>query len=321
MRTLILALTVLLFAAPVWATVTITTEIDDANDKKVWIGYTSDEAELVRAFALDITATDGNILAVEDYAIGDDNGGFGIFPGTFAGSITVNPTTGMVDNWNVAGYSPVAPAGDPDALGGIGTGGATVEMGSLYDTAAPSATEGILCSVTVDENVTEVCVSANAIRGNVVLESAAEVQDLVLPPCLGIPGGECFPSSDPGYNDWVAFGKPECWCYARQCHGDADGKKQGNPFTGYEYVGGDDLLVLIAGWQVKEPDKGPGILSVENGICADFNHAQQGNPFTGYERVGGDDLNVLIAHWQVKEPDKGPGVPPDCVPNPVEPAP
>ena len=321
MRTLILALAVVLLAAPVWATVTITVEQDATNPQKMWIGYTSDEAELIRAFALDLVA-EHNIVEVNDYAVGDDNGGYGIFPGSFAAApIAVNPTTGQVDNWAVAGYSPVAPAGDPDALGGIGTDGVTIEMGSLYDQAAPG-NSGILCSVTVDDEVTMLCIESNAIRGNVVLESAAEVQDLQVPDdpeteCLE--WGECFPSSDPGYNDWVAFGKPECWCYARQCHGDADGKKQGNPFTGYEYVGGDDLLVLIAAWQVKEDPKGPGILSVEDGICADFNHDRQGNPFTGYERVGGDDLNVLIGSWQVKEDPKGPGIPPDCVPVPVEP--
>jgi hypothetical protein len=284
MRTLILALTVLLFAAPVWATVTIT--LDDLGDRKIAVNYTSTEGERIRAFALDIDATDGNIIDVNEYAIGDDNGGYGIFPGSFAAApIAVNPTTGQVDNWAVAGYSPVAPAGDPDALPGIGTSGVTIELGSLYDTAAPSQTGGMLCTITVDENVTQVCVTANAIRGNVVLESAAEVQDLVMGPCWTPPDGCQFPPSDPHYQDWVDFGKPECWCYARQCHGDADGLKQGNSILGFQYISTNDLIVLANAWQVKEDPKGPGILSVPGGICADFDHAVQGNAILGWQRV------------------------------------
>jgi hypothetical protein len=303
MRTLILALTVLLFAAPVWATVTITLEADAGNERKIWVGYTSDEAELIRAFALDITS-DGNIVEVNDYAVGDDNGGYGIFPGSFAAApISVNPTTGQVDNWEVAGYSPVAPAGDPDALGGIGTGGVTVEMGSLYDTAAPSQTEGILCSVTVDENATELCVAANAIRGNVVLESAAEVQDLVLPDCLSIGSGPCFPNTagyERQYTDWVALGSPDCWCGAAsptlpavtgaswlyQCDGDAIGDTQVIGWRVYS----NDLVAMANSWQAKVGD-------AHLEPCADFDHAPQ---VIGW-RVYSNDLVILAGNWQKKD--------------------
>ena len=130
---------------------------------------------------------------------------------------------------------------------------------------------------------------------------------------------DCFPSDDPHYLDWVAFGKPDCWCYARQCHGDADGLKQGSVVTGYMYVSTDDLIRLAAAWQIKEPPKGPGILSLPGGICADFNHAQQGSIVTGYMRVSTDDLIILANYWQIKEPPKGLGIPGDCVPVPVEP--
>mgnify|MGYP003574182233 FL=1 len=316
MRTLILTLTVLLFTAPVWATVTI--ELENLGDGKIAVSYTSNEAERIRAFALDIVATDGNIIDVNDYAVGDDNNGYGIFPGTFAASITVDPGTGLVGNWDVAGYSPVAPASDPDALGGIGTGGVTVEMGSLYDTAPPDDETGMLCTITVDENVSKVCVTGNAIRGNVVLESAAEVQDLVTG-CLDIDGGPCYPSDYPDYDFWVAQGKPNCWCYDKQCRGDADGLQQGSPLFGFQNVSTNDLIILAAAWQVKEPPKGPGIASISNGICADFDHGQQGSPLFGYQRVSTNDLILLANNWQVKEPPKGPGVPGGCVPVPVVP--
>lgn len=309
MRTLILALTVLLFAAPVWATVTITATVDGTNPQKVWIGYTSTEAELVRAFALNITA-DSNIVEVNDYAVGDDNGGYGIFPGTFAASIAVNPTTGMVDNWDVAGYSPVAPAADPDALGGIGTTGVTIEMGSLYDTAAPG-NSGILCSVTMEADTAgNLCVTANAIRGNVVLESAAEA-DIVLPPCVPYGGiQECFPSGNAKYADWVALGKPDCWCgkgtgvtsipdaqLGYQCDGDADHATE----TFFKYrVFGNDLAAVVANWKKKAGD-------ATLNACADFDHASE--TFFKY-RVFGNDLATVVANWKKK--DGVGGLPGNC---------
>ena len=296
MRTLILALTVLLFAAPVWATVTIEATADAGNARKFFISYDSDEAELVRAFALNIVATDGNVIDVNDYAVGDDNGGFGIFPGTFAAAnVLVNPTTGEVDNWAVDGYSPVAPAGDPDAEGGIGTPGVTIEMGSLYDTAAPG-NSGILCSVTFDDDATEFCITANAIRGNVVLESAAEVTSLVLPVCpIPIGGDDCIAAGHPNYAMWVARGKPFCWCAAGlsqdgsppsrglQCKGDADNAAQ----WGIYEVFTDDLGVLATAWK-----KLTGLTASE--ACADFDRADQ----WGIYPVFTDDLAILAGNWK-----------------------
>jgi hypothetical protein len=230
---------------------------------------------------------------VNEYAIGDDNGGYGIFPGSFAAApIAVNPTTGMVDNWNVAGYSPVAPAGDPDALPGIGTTGVTIEMGSLYDTAAPGSS-GILCSVTM-EGAGDLCVAANAIRGNVVLESAAEVQNLVLPDCVTYGSGCNFPASNTTYNDWVTYGKPECWCNPYQCDGDTDGATQG---LGKYRVFTNDLQVLIDNWQKKIGDN--------PNPCGDVDHKPQG---LGKYRIFTNDLQVLIDNWQKKDG----GLPGDC---------
>jgi len=131
----------------------------------------------------------------------------------------------------------------------------------------------------------------------------------------------CFPydsnPDDAQYVDWVKFGRPDCWCYARQCYGDADGYKQGHPVFGETYVGTDDLDVLIDAWTILEPDLGPGLSG--NQICADFDHAVQGHPVFGLMRVGTADLAKLIDSWQVLEPPLGDGIPADCVPNPVEP--
>jgi hypothetical protein len=142
-----------------------------------------------------------------------------------------------------------------------------------------------------------------------VLESAAEVQNLVVG-CGNYGGEDCLPSDHEDYDIWVAVGKPDCWCYPRQCRGDADGMAQGSPIFGMMYVGTNDLAVLIDAWKVLEPPKGPGVTKAQ--LCADFNHDDQGSPIFGLMRVGTDDLAVLIDHWKVLEAPKGPGVPGDC---------
>jgi hypothetical protein len=298
MRTLILAVTVLLIAAPVWATVTITAELDG---KTITIGYTSDEGQRIRAVAIDVAATGGNIIAVGDYAVGDDNGGYGIFPSSFRDNIVVNPETGEVDSWvgSPNPYTPVADPCDPDALGGIGTPGVTIEMGSLYPEggSAPSATSGILCSVTVDDDVTEVCITANATRGNVVLEDANEPDTLVLPDCIPI-GGECYPTTNPTkYARWVTLGKPGCWCgvgtggrggdglpsRGMQCYGDTDNKAQYNYYEVYT----DDLAIFAADWK-----KLCGATLVNP--CSDTDHVCQYGYYADYT----DDLARLVLGWK-----------------------
>ena len=303
MRNLILTLVaVALFATPVWA-VEIT--LEDLGGGVIQIGYdATDEAELVRAFALDITATDGNIIDINDYSVGDDIGGYGIFPGNFAAApIAVNPTTGLVDNWEVAGYTPVAPAGDPDALGDIPGPGITIEMGSLYETAGPGDT-GILCTITVEQGTSLVCVTGNAIRGNVVLESAAEATLAAEPECIEPKWDDCtIDSAHASYDEWVLVEKPTCWCAnlnPRQCHGDSVGDKQGR----FDYwVSTNDLAVFVAGWNKPFGE----IQGLEvNGtkvICADNDHKPQGR----YDyRVSANDLAVFVANWNVAfmpEPD------------------
>lgn len=313
MKKMILTLAVVLLAAPAWATVSIT--LTGLGGGVIQIGYdATSETEYVRAFALNVVATGGNITGIDDYAVGDDNGGYGIFPGSFAGNITVNPTTGQVDSWvgNPNPYTPVAPAGDPDALGDIPGPAITIEMGSLYTTARPGKT-GVLCTITVEESVSKVCVTGNAIRGNVVLENASEATLSPLEVCWT---GDCFPSTHPKYAEWVAVGKPRCWCLKRQCYGDVDGVKEGSDKKGYAYVKYMDLNVLVAGWPVLEPPKGPGIGTVTYngiaGVCADSARDKEGSDKKGYYRVHYNDLNKLVASWPILEPPKGPGLPTDC---------
>jgi hypothetical protein len=134
------------------------------------------------------------------------------------------------------------------------------------------------------------------------------VEILVSPPADS--ETDCVKSTAFFYNDWLKFGRPSCWCYPRNCRGDADGLKMGSVMPGFWYVGTNDLLILISAWQIKEPPKGPGIWG--NAICADFDRKEEGNIIVGFWRIGPGDLNILIKYWQIKEPPRGTGVP-DCM--------
>jgi hypothetical protein len=59
---------------------------------------------------------------------------------------------------------------------------------------------------------------------------------------------DLLPASWQDYAEWVAVGKPACWAYPRQCHGDADGLAETSK-TGTYYVGPSDLNVFLAAWQ------------------------------------------------------------------------
>lgn len=187
MKKIAFVLAVLLLAAPAWAAVTITaTQVDDTNE--VEISYSTD-GNLPRAFGLDITVTDGNIVSCTAAHIGEcdaDNRGYGIFPGTI--NIAAD---GEVNDWG----SPVAPAGaigtpDPDPNNwGIGTAGITIEMGSLYVDGNEPASNGVLCTIVVTENCT-VNIAGNAARCGmgspemgVVMENTDEVSIVYYVPC------------------------------------------------------------------------------------------------------------------------------------------
>lgn len=90
---------------------------------------------------------------------------------------------------------------------------------------------------------------------------------------------ECLASTDPGYAFWAGAiaNKPDCWCYRRQCRGDANGTNQG-PY----WVGSFDLTILKGAINKLNAQVPAG------GFCADFNHTPQG-PY----RVGSFDLGIL----------------------------
>jgi len=87
------------------------------------------------------------------------------------------------------------------------------------------------------------------------------------------------------YNDWVAWGKPDCWCYDRQCRGDADGIPKL-----MKWIGGADLTILRTAFLKTDAE----LALVPWGICADFDHKR-----ILMKRVQAADLAIL-RHYFLK---------------------
>lgn len=171
-----------MLAAPAWATtVNIWFEPNESaepNEVEIW--YETD-VNLPRAFALEITVTDGNIIDIKDYFEGecdDVNKGYGIFPGTI-----------VISGDAISDYgSPVAPDDDPGAEGtGLDTNTIIIEMGSLYAGANTPDPCALLCRIVVSLNC-EVELTENETRGGVVMENPDEIPTVVLPSPYSVTG-------------------------------------------------------------------------------------------------------------------------------------
>ena len=292
MRKVFFPVLVVMLVTPAWATINITA--NNLGDGVVSIDYSG--TELARAFALDIMIDAGVIESIDGYAKGDDNNGYGIFPANFSRYITVLDT-GEVESWDESQYSPVADANDPGALGGLGTSGITIEMGSLYTNNAPPMS-GTLCTIKVTESCL-LTVTTNATRGNVVLEDASEAEvDLSGATDYQVTIGATSAYTGAHPEQWETVGKPDCWISSinpRQCHGDADGTAQGKQQF---WVSTNDLDILIAAWNKPLSEL------TGNQICADFDQMPQGKQ---QFRVSTNDLDILIANW-----NKANSPAPDC---------
>lgn len=301
MRKLAMILVVFMLTPDAWPVIEIIAQ--DEGNGVVSIKYETD-GEKVRAFALDVTVSNGTIDAIFDYHVGEStaaNPGYGVFPGSFGRYITVDPHTGEVVSWDVNQYTPVADPYSVAALGGLGTNGITIEMAALYyppgdDSPNAPPNSGTLCKIRVSETCRGV-ICENATRGGVVLTDPTIVPTVdgtraqwpAPPPPIP---HDCFPTNNSAFSDWVAVGKPECWCppprgSGYQCDGDADGKTSGFPFSYRVFIG--DLALIAENWRKKidDPTLNP---------CADIDHKDSGFPFK--YRVFTNDLAILVRNWK-----------------------
>lgn len=327
MRKILLIVAMLLItAAPAMAAITVNAKHiglpikTGVNCSTCEVNYVCSAGEKVRAFALEISVSNGyTITGIRDFNVGESNKvgggvttakpGYGIFPAKFRDVINPADVNWVVD----ANYNPIAPATDADAGGtGLGTNKIIVELGSLYvgDSNAPPSS-GSLFRFDIQgpgATTTNISLVANTTRGGVVLEDGNTVT-ATLNGHTGAGFPELFPcygTFATQYNEYLACFKPKCWVgsmlvgdvnWRTQCWGDADGKFEG-PVTKYR-VYTSDYTKLVQAWQKKATQLRAGMGVDGNWICADFDHKYEG-PVTKY-RVYTSDYTKLIAGWQKKE--------------------
>jgi len=311
MKKVVLALAILVLSTPALADSNgVTVEVNQIGDtNEMYVGYAMNNASDVnrpRAFGLVIEVNDANMG--QPYGF-DPN--FYIYPGSI--DINVDAPEGQeVNSWG----SPIADYNDPND-------NAIMEMASLYYPTGVSSpnrppSSGILFKFGVDKTSGfSVDIEEDAQRGGVVMEDIdhPDVNDPGYVTLVDWPSAptDCFPSAHPDYSNWVEVGKPDCWCYERQCHGDADNTHDGAANENKRrWVILADLNILSAGWNKKRTD-----MTTEEfdaAICADFNHDHDGSANTNKRRwVTLDDLNILSSNWNKKETDAGVNVDPNCL--------
>ena len=290
MRKISLILAMFVLTAPALAVVTITVDQNDTDPLSFNILYDVNEGEDVRAYALDIFVdNDACIVEVNDFHVGESNSvtpGYGIFPSNFAQHIDPEDP-----EWDAEDYNPLGDANDypEDTLVGLDTNGITVELGSLYvgDNNDP-CDSGILLEIVVgSDDFSKISLALNQIRGGIVLKDASSPppEDIVLVPwerqdCLI--GGNAGPLE---YSDWSnpLWNKPACWCYCRQCRGDADGKK-----TLLYWVAIPDLSLFKLAFSKTDAV----LATIPNGICCDYDHKK-----TLLYRVAIPDLTIFKTYF------------------------
>jgi hypothetical protein len=97
---------------------------------------------------------------------------------------------------------------------------------------------------------------------------------------------ECMNKLNTAYSKWVTYNKPDCWCYQRQCRGDADGVNTlGKP------VASPDLTIFKAAVGQTSAYVKTLVVGGKPGICADFDHLD-----TLSKPVGSPDLTIFKAY-------------------------
>lgn len=177
MKTSVLSLVVLLLlASPAGSTVVLTCR--DLGGGVAELSYdASQEASLVRAFALDVTLSHGIITSTDNWSFD-----YWFYPST----TIIDPETGEI----VAPGTPIVPSDEPGALGGLGTNGMTIAMASLYHEDdpihnTPPPVSGALLTFNVSAEC-DVTVIENSLRGGVVLEDGTQA-DIFTLPCHVVP--------------------------------------------------------------------------------------------------------------------------------------
>jgi len=147
-------------------------------------------------------------------------------------------------------------------------------------------------------------ITANAIRGGAVVfkdGSTATVNGLPLDFEITTGPGECVKSTAPFYATWVLFGKPDCWCYQRNCRGDVNGLKSGLGLN-VKWVNSADLTVFAAAYNVNQAELQVLDVGGVPGICADNNRAKSGLGLN-IKWVNSSDLGIFASYFNLNVAD------------------
>ncbi|MCK5172788.1 MAG: hypothetical protein KAR47_05315 [Planctomycetes bacterium] len=274
----------LAIATPAMAMVTFSAT--DAGEGKLQISYVTDGDE-PRGIALAIDAGDAYVESGEAHFSGD--AAFNTFMDYAYGNAAeynVGDGHGIADP--VQAGEPAYPASQFSlSLGVLDQGG-----GQLAGPTVATDLATIQLSAAVLPATVNVTITADTLRGpssGVVgstldsnLDGAAIIAVVVIPEPVP---DTCMLPSHPDYATWVSLGMPDCWCYERQCNGDADGYSQ---FGGVVAVFSDDLDIFLPVYGA------PGVGAGNIGVCADFDHGAQ---FGGVVRVFSDDLALFLPNY------------------------
>jgi hypothetical protein len=283
---------VLALVAPAMAAVDF--EVVDNGDGTATIQMNTG-GDVVRGIALKVVCTGGAKLVDKSFTA---NAEFNTFIDYFA-EVGVGGVSGTPNQ-----------QGDPFSLTGATAGRASVDdptfgisMGVLDENGAQAGYSSTTLEnlITINVGAGNICVDLEAdYRGGIVGDVALTTD---LPICKDITD-ECITSGHTDYTDWVAVGKPDSWCWTRQCHGDGNNDQEIFGRGTLVWVGYDDLAILIGGFRKLDTEP-------EYDLRADFNRRSEVFGRGTLVRVGYDDLSVLLYHFRDNH-----GVPPaDCLDN------
>lgn len=271
MKKILASLLVLALCAPAMAA---TVEVIDDADGTGSIVVTAEGADPIVGLGLDIVVTGANVTAVTI-----SPATFNIYPDA---AYTLETTT--PGSYTYGAGSPVALIAGP-GKDDLPLASFCISAGMLNGSGTPGADGAAVVTIDVETDLASgsctVAVTENAARGGIVLTTGAG-EDITSQTGDTITNGtpaECIKSGTALYTTWDSVGKPDCWCYAKQCRGDGDGAVQG-PF----WVGLDDLTGFLAAYNQ--------FVLPAGGICYDNDRAIQG-PF----RVSLDDLTIFLTYY------------------------
>lgn len=311
MKKVVCLIAVLALTAGVYAqNVTITAAVDGDT---ITLGYdATGSAAMPVGFSFIVDAGTASLAAAGDVGLADSF--FDVFidfasddPAAYQAGVIAEgqEATGI---WSVA--HPIAKADGAGAAAFPATVFA-VSAAELANVAGIQAT-GTICTLKMTGTGT-VCFSEDTLRGGVVDATGAAMAVTFDPECVNVPGGEvpCF-VGQPQEAYWVSVGSPECWCWPRQCHGDADDFGQGKspyaPVASYDL----DVLKVAYGKTTAQLLADPTITVGGHAVakaCADFTRSIHGKA-PNQAPVASPDLDILKSYYG-KTTSLVPG---DCAP-------